>query len=225
VRVGRRRELAPADAIILVNPEECHDGEAGCDDGWAYRTFYPTVGLMGTVARELGQTPVPAFPRTVLHDPGLVDVLALAHRTAEAGDEAAETTMLLALRRLIVLHADESQPEMARTGAGSARRMATYRDMIEADIAGRFELAPLAVATGVTRFQVIRDFKQVTGFTPSAFVRNRRVRLAQRLIEDGATLAHAALDAGFADQSHLTRAFKLAHGFTPGVMRRAVAPR
>lgn len=221
LRVGRRRELAPADAIILVNPEECHDGEAGCDDGWAYRTFYPTVDLMEEVARELGQAALPMFPRTVLSDPTLADALALAHRVAETGDaEAAEATMLLALRRLIVRHADGSQPARARTGSGSMRRIAVYRDMIESDIAGSFELERFALATGVTRFQVIRDFKQATGFTPSAFVRNRRVQVARRLIEDGETLADAALEAGFADQSHLTRAFKLSHGFTPGVMRR-----
>lgn len=223
LRVGRRRELAPADAIILVNPEECHDGEAGCDEGWAYRTFYPTVELMGAVARELGQASLPVFPRTVLSDPGLVGALALAHRTAEAGDAAAaEATMLLALRRLIVRHADGSRPALARTGAGSARRVAVYRALIEADVAAAFELGQFAAATGVTRFQVIRDFKQVTGFTPSAFVRNRRVQVAKGLIEDGAALADAAIDAGFADQSHLTRAFKLSHGFTPGVMRRGL---
>jgi AraC-like DNA-binding protein len=130
--------------------------------------------------------------------------------------------MLLALRRLIVRHADGSRPAAARTGAGSARRVAVYRELIEADIAGSFELERFATATGVTRFQVIRDFKQVTGFTPSAFVRNRRVQLARRLIEGGETLADAAIDAGFADQSHLTRAFKLSHGFTPGMMRRGL---
>ena len=223
LRVGRRRELAPADAIILVNPEECHDGEAGCDEGWAYRTFYPTVDLMGAVAQELGQASLPVFPRTVLSDPVLVEALALAHRTAEVGDAAAaEATMLLALRRLIVLHADASRPVLARTRTGSAQRVAVYRELIEADAGGSFELERFAAVTGVTRFQVIRDFKQVTGFTPSAFVRNHRVQVARRLIEHGETLAEAAIDAGFADQSHLTRAFKLSHGFTPGVMRRGL---
>lgn len=221
LRVGRRREVAPVNAIIVVNPEECHDGEAGCDEGWAYRTFYPTVDLMGAVARELGQVSSPLFPRTILSDPALVDALALAHRTAEEGDaDAAEATMLLALRRLIVRHSDGSRPAMVRPPVASARRVAMYREMIEADIAGAFELERFAEVGGVTRFQVIRDFKQVTGFTPSAFVRNRRVQVAGRLIEGGETLAEAAIEAGFADQSHLTRAFKLSHGFTPGVMRR-----
>jgi AraC-like DNA-binding protein len=93
--------------------------------------------------------------------------------------------------------------------------------MVEDDPSGSFALARFARATGVTRFQVIRDFKQVTGFTPSAFVRDRRVQSASRLILEGETLANAAMSAGFADQSHLSRAFKLSHGFTPGMLRQA----
>lgn len=222
VRVGRRQVTAPVNAVIVVNPEECHDGEAGCPDGWAYRTFYPTLGLMQEVAQELGQASLPLFPRTILTDPILTDALMQAHRGAEPDhSSAAEAAMLLALRRLIVRHADGARPARARTHAGSARRVAVYRGMIEDDPAGSFELARFANATGVTRFQVIRDFKQVTGFTPSGFIRDRRVLAASRSIQGGETLVDAAMAAGFADQSHLTRAFKRAHGFTPGSLRRA----
>jgi AraC-like DNA-binding protein len=224
VRVGRRQETAPASAIIVVNPEECHDGEAGGADGWAYRTFYPSVELMAAVARELGQSGLPLFPRTILTDPLLAEALAQAHRLAEHGDTvAAEAALLLALRRLILGHADARRPERARTHPGSARRMATYRAMIEGDPADNFALARFADAASVTRFQVIRDFKQVTGLTPASFVRDRRVRSAGRLIEDGATLATAAMASGFADQSHMSRAFKVSRGFTPGTLRRAFA--
>jgi AraC-like DNA-binding protein len=93
---------------------------------------------------------------------------------------------------------------------------------IERDPIGRFELSRFARATNVTRFQVIRDFEQVTGFTPAAFVRDRRVRLASRLIEGGEMLANAALSAGSADQSHFSRAFKLSHGSTSTILRQAV---
>jgi AraC-like DNA-binding protein len=101
--------------------------------------------------------------------------------------------------------------------------MAVYREIIERDPTGRFELSRFARATNVTRFQVIRDFKQVTGFTPAAFILDRRVRLATRLIEGGEMLANAALSAELADQSHFSRAFKLSHGFTSRILRQASA--
>jgi AraC-like DNA-binding protein len=37
----------------------------------------------------------------------------------------------------------------------------------------------------------------------------------RRLVKSGVSLAEAALDAGFADQSHMSRQFKRAYGLTP----------
>lgn len=51
----------------------------------------------------------------------------------------------------------------------------------------------------------------------------RRLALARRAIATGRPLALAAAEAGFADQSHLTRQFKRAYGLTPGRFARAVA--
>lgn len=221
VRVGRRCEQVPTGTVLVVNPEEVHDGEAGCEEGWTYRTFYPTVPLMEGVARELGVPSAPLFPPTALRDPVLARQLLLAHRTAEQGDVlGGEETMLLALRRLVLGHAGGCRAAQRLTRSGAARRLATYREMIEDDPAVRFGLDDFARATGVTRFQVIRDFKQAAGLTPFAYLRDCRVRLAGNLIERGATLADAAAAAGFADQSHFCRVFRRARGFTPGLFRR-----
>ena len=226
VRVGRRSEVAPASAVILVNPEECHDGEAGCTEGWSYRTFYPSVALMTEVAEELGRPGAPLFPCTLATDPALARDLAQAHRDAESvGEEDAETSMLMALRRLILAHADGRPATQPKAPDGAARRVALCSELVASDPGSRHDLARLAAATGVGRFQVIRDFREVTGLTPTAFIRDHRVRLAERLIRAGETLAGAALAAGFADQSHLSRAFKRAHGFTPGGLARAAVAR
>ncbi len=43
----------------------------------------------------------------------------------------------------------------------------------------------------------------------------RRLALARAAIESGQSLARAAAEAGFADQSHMTRQFKRTYGLTP----------
>ena len=43
----------------------------------------------------------------------------------------------------------------------------------------------------------------------------RRLDRAAALLRGGAPLADVALDTGFADQAHLTRMFKAAHGVPP----------
>jgi AraC-like DNA-binding protein len=225
IRIGNGSVLAPAGSIAIVNPEECHDGEPGVEGGWAYRTFYPSVSLMTAVARELGQDRPPLFARKLIEDGRLARVLAVAHAGSRSDDAAsAEASMLVALRYLILRYGDwGGRPEQVER-SGSRRRLSRYDQIIEDCLTSELDLECLARAGGVTRFQVIRDFKKATGLTPAMFIRNRRVRRAGLLIEQGASLARAAAEAGFSDQSHLSRAFRAVHGITPGCFKRAAEP-
>ena len=216
VRIGGRCAVAPAGTVIVVNPEECHDGEPGADGGWAYRTFYPSVSLLMSVARELGQDRVPLFPRAFINDRELADAIAGAHAGSVSGDAmAAESSMLIALRQLVLRHGDLDRRGVPLETSGSRRRLLVYRQIVEDDLAAELTLERLAGAVGVTRFQVIRDFKKETGLTPSAFIRNCRARRAGCLIEQGLSLIDASIAAGFSDQSHLSRTFRGVHGITP----------
>jgi AraC-like DNA-binding protein len=181
---------------------------------------------MGDVALELCKTAPPMFSAPVINDASVARAIAAAHQIAEDGDTLqAEEAMLLALRRLIGRHADGCHGTEPIESSGARRRFALYTDAIDADQADVPDLQQLASLADVTRFQVIRDFKRMTGLTPGAYVRNRRVRLAARLIEQGAPIVDAALAAGFADQSHLSRSFRGTHGITPGMYRRAYTHR
>jgi AraC-like DNA-binding protein len=54
------------------------------------------------------------------------------------------------------------------------------------------------------------------GTTPHAYLVQRRVLLARQLLVAGQSLVEAAVNAGFADQSHMTRAFVRQFGVAPG---------
>jgi AraC-like DNA-binding protein len=75
----------------------------------------------------------------------------------------------------------------------------------------------------MSRFQLLRGFAREVGTTPHAYLVQRRVCLARRLLAAGKPLADTAHRAGFADQSHMTRAFLRQLGITPGRYRAAVA--
>lgn len=221
LRIGSRRVSAPHGTVLIVHPEQCHDGEAGAAGGWSYRTMYPSVALMTDVAGELGDDTPPVFAECAIKDPSVAGALGVAHLDAERDDDDAETSLIVALRHLVQRHADRGR----RTGpidlSGSPDRFANYAAAIERDLTAPLDLARLAALAGVTRFQVIRDFKRMTGLTPGTYLRNRRLRRATYLIRQGTTAAHAAAAAGFADQSHLSRTFKAIHGITPATFQRA----
>lgn len=222
LRINRRSYLAPAGSIIVVNPEDPHDGEKGCEAGWAYRTCYPRAELMREVAEDLELGHLPMFSHGVLVAPDLADDFVQAHGLAVAGKAMeAETTMLMALRGLTRRFADRGGRNPSAGDSEVARRFRRYRDLIEADIAGTFELGNLAEVAGVTRFQVIRDFKRVAGMTPGQYLRDCRIRAAAALMRTDKPLADIAFETGFADQSHLTRLFKSMRGVSPGAFREA----
>jgi AraC-like DNA-binding protein len=223
LRIGRRNYLAPVGSIIVVNPEEPHDGEKGCAAGWAYRTCYPTPDLMCEIADDLELPQLPMFADGILSDPDLAREFVRAHRSAVAsGAMESEAALLLVLRRIARRFGDLNGRIASRDDSEAARRFCLYRDLIEADLASPFDLTSLAASAGVTRFQVIRDFKRVTAMTPGQYLRDRRIRAATTLMGTDMPLAEIAVETGFADQSHLTRLFKSMKGLSPGVYRSAI---
>lgn len=69
---------------------------------------------------------------------------------------------------------------------------------------------------------VRRRFLFATGLTCKALAQIERAKQAASLLEQGVSLLDVAYQAGYADQSHMTRAFKHFIGYTPAsIARRA----
>jgi AraC-like DNA-binding protein len=221
LRVGRRSYLAPAGSIIVVNPEEVHDGEAGAEEGWSYRTCYPTQGFMSATMQEMGRHGLPAFAPVVMSDRHLAESLLRAHAMSEGDDPIDAEASLLEFVRDLVLRCGGAEPAGGDEPATRRGVVFLYRELVDASLSERFDLARLARTLGANRFQVIRNFKRFTGLTPGAYIRTRRVERAAKLIAEGAALSEVAATTGFADQSHLTRTFRAVRGVTPDIYRQA----
>jgi AraC-like DNA-binding protein len=94
--------------------------------------------------------------------------------------------------------------------------------LIDREPAKPFSLGTMAEMAGVSRFHLVRAFSRATGTTPHAYILQRRVRLARRLLAAGRDPIEASVDAGFADQSHMTRAFVRQLGISPARYRQAI---
>jgi len=80
-------------------------------------------------------------------------------------------------------------------------------------------LDELARLTAMSRYQMIRAFRAVTGMTPHAWQLNLRINLARARLRDGQAISAVAQHLGFADQAHFQRVFKAHVGVTPGRYR------
>ena len=117
---------------------------------------------------------------------------------------------------LVILRA-ALQDRVLRAGVAPVARAV---QMLRDDPARAVTLAELAAMVGLTRFHFLRSFARETGLTPHAYQVQARLHLARRMIARGMPLADAAAEAGFADQSHLTRVFGRSYGMTPGAYAR-----
>jgi AraC family transcriptional regulator len=81
-------------------------------------------------------------------------------------------------------------------------------------------VAELAREAGVHRVHVARSFRDHYGISVSSYARRVRVQGALHLLATSTlSLSQLALQAGFADQSHLTREVRALIGQTPGALR------
>lgn len=81
-------------------------------------------------------------------------------------------------------------------------------------------LEQLAGLLNLSVFQFCRRFRATFGMPPHAWLIKQRVAWAkERLRQGGTPLKEIAMDAGFSDQSHMTRMFRRLIGMTPGEYR------
>jgi AraC family transcriptional regulator len=96
-----------------------------------------------------------------------------------------------------------------------ARRVIDY---IEANLACDLQLVELCAVAGISRSHFARAFRNTIGMAPHSFVLQRRLaRAVELLTERMLSVKEVAERCGFADQAHLTRAFKSRFGHPPSL--------
>jgi len=216
---GVREETGAGD-LYLIDPGVVHDGVPG-GEGYRYRMIYPDTKLFVDILEDVtgkAFTAAPSFPKELLNDPEMAAAFHAAHRVLESGAGALESEegMFRVLAAIfqrygstIVTPVDTKE----RSAVGRARDYLT--DNFDSDI-GLDELAEVA---GLSRAHLIRAFRREYHITPHAFLTDKRVREARKLLRDGKAPADVAIQCGFADQAHFTRHFKARTGVTPGQYR------
>jgi len=145
-------------------------------------------------------------------------LLAEARRADDASPIAVD---LLATELLAVL-----QGARQREPSAPPSWLAGVRERLADDPRCVPTLAELAEHAGVSRAHLARAFRGLTGRTVGGYVRTLRVERARALLlHTDLPLSRVAYEAGFADQSHMTRLLGGMMGITPGRLRRRVRGR
>ncbi|MBQ6465972.1 MAG: helix-turn-helix domain-containing protein [Oscillospiraceae bacterium] len=99
-------------------------------------------------------------------------------------------------------------------------KIAQTLSFINENLGRELTVDALAERVYLSRYHFMRLFKQQTGSTVHAYVRQKRLLSAARLIREGVPAGQAAADCGFNDYSAFNRAFRETFGVSPGQLKK-----
>ena len=173
-----------------------------------------------------GEFPVArlAEPRLTFFDKNLQ---VLARLLASGQDEMSsfhlfgDSIVAAIIARLSYLSA-ANQPMRSRRLGLTKRQLTQVTEFMQDNLSRCIRLSELASLAGLSASQFGRAFKVSTGTTPHHWHLAARIEYAKRMLEEREkSLVEIALEAGFSEQSHFTRAFTSANGISPNAWRRS----
>ena len=213
--VGGDAKRCAAGALLFHPAHEPHaqrydDGASRCFSIQLGRCF--TSRLADVDVREPAR-PIVASRRAAWLAMSLYDEFCRADAASELAAEGLCLAVLAELSRDAVAQCDEAQ---------SPRWLKFVRTLLEERYAEPVRLDELAAAVDVHPVHLSRVFHQRVGVTLTAYVRERRLNWAsEKLLRTALPSSRIAIEAGFRDHDHFTRAFRDATGMTPREFREA----
>jgi len=207
---------ATAGQMVLIGPDVVHACNPDLDSGMAYHMFYVEGVWLENIGREVFGRDIgrPVFKSPVIEDISLLQGWQDLHQSIVegAGRLHKETLLIQTVGDLLLRHASLGAASESATGKEAVNRVKEYlRQRPEQKV----NLDTLSEVAHLSRYHLLRVFREEVGLPPHAYHNQVRVELGKRLLTEGATIIQAALDSGFTDQSHFTRVFKQFTGATP----------
>jgi AraC family transcriptional regulator len=224
---GVKRHVPPAAGSIMLVP-------AGSPALWRWHGskdslhIYLEPGLVARVAGEafgLDPARLTVPPLDGLDLPALQAAMRAVDTELTAdgagGPLAAESLANVLAVHLIRHVLAPRRPARGPNGALPRGKLRAVVEYIEEHLDASPTLEQMAAVARLSPYHFARQFKAATGLPPHEYVIARRVERAKQFLQGGAdlSLAEVAAQAGFSDQSQLTRHFKRLIGVTPGQFR------
>ncbi len=209
-----RVECSRPGEVVVLHPDEAHDGRAGDEGGFGYRIVYVEPARIAAAVRAIRGRPgsLPFVRETVSRNATLARAVTAAFGAAP--EPLALDALVLRLAEGLIEGDPDGPPGGAplRLDHGALDRARAFLDGRRAIVRS----AELEAVSGLSRYDLARQFRARYGTSPYRYSLMRRLDFARGRLRDETRLADLALAAGFADQAHFTRMFRSAYGVTPG---------
>ncbi|TVU92259.1 helix-turn-helix domain-containing protein [Vreelandella titanicae] len=189
---------------------------------------YISHGLINKIANETFDRDIDDFSikhHPVVNDSSLSRIIELYEQECSNGkvgsDIYLQTLEVQMCIHLIRNYAQFTVKDVGLTSRLSSRKKKLLEEYIEENLSTSLSVQKLSGLVGLSQSHFIRVFSSDYGCSPHHYVQYRRLRRAQLLLSSSSDypIKAIAIECGFSDQSHLTRALKSKLSLTPGQYR------
>ncbi|OGB35449.1 MAG: transcriptional regulator [Burkholderiales bacterium RIFCSPLOWO2_12_FULL_61_40] len=223
-RQGSAFQTLHQGTVVVINPGDAHSCNPRADQAWSYRMLFIDAHWLGGLQADLpGSRSGDYRPLAVASSPA-----ARAYAQFDALFEALEREDddawgLEAQLMDFLMPLGQGDAAVGLAPSTPQRQLGRAREMILDQLEDKITLDDVAQVAGLSRYHLIRSFKQAYGQTPHAFLLDQRINRAKQLLKQGNSMVDVAQQLGFADQSHFQRHFKKRHAVTPMHYQRSLA--
>ncbi|ANY87357.1 MULTISPECIES: AraC family transcriptional regulator [Pseudomonas] len=205
---GTTQREVSAGTTVLMNPGVVHTCNPLKGEPWSYLMLFVDLPWLQAQGFEL---PVATYSTSPVLYGRLLEVFAALFDDQRTDRQAC----LGAFFRALPGYLDDAPflPIQANP------RLDAAAAFIRAHRLDPLTIEDICAAVGLSRAYLIRAFGQRFGLTPHGYLLDQRVQHARAQLRQGRAIAEVAVEAGFADQAHLQRAFKQHLAATPGHYR------
>ena len=219
---GERYDLSPGD-FVLVGRGSIHRPEVREDDFYERMILYISPAYLASLGTEdcdlegcfrQAQT---AF-RYVYRDEGGSRVRQLFETLARTVREGGYGAALLERAQFLELMVEVNRVcrggHQVQAAAGDSKVVALLQ-YLNLHLTEELSIDQLAERFYISKYHMMRRFRQETGYSVHGYLTEKRLLLAQQLLARGCTPAEAAVQAGYQDYSTFSRAYKKQFGRSP----------
>jgi AraC-like DNA-binding protein len=203
--------------IMMMEPGETHVNLTSAGNGSFFVLLIDPEFVKKSSDPEGNNTRFPRLTTSNTNHPIFFSSLSAFYRSILTKKPLLEVTSRLQQCLSIFHQRFTERPGRAEIGRLSREQLFRSRDYIIDRFSENITLSQLATVAGLSPFHFLRAFTKAFGLPPHQFQIKVRLSKALACLRSGMPISQ--INAGFSDQSHLTRLLSKQLGFTPGQFR------